>query len=126
MARGHGNRGRALAALVLILFGTAAPVFADKADPLVTGIKTFEQGKYDAAIKLLTTAFDDKTRTRRDHMKYLALIRVIALLHQHQRPVRTLEREGAVIDYIEVTPADIAAANRLRGRLSLARSRGWG
>lgn len=66
MARGHGNRGRALAALVLILFGTAAPVFADKADPLVTGIKTFEQGKYDAAIKLLTTAFDDKTRTRSD------------------------------------------------------------
>jgi hypothetical protein len=59
------------------------------------------------------TFLDDKTRTRRDHRKYLALIRVIALLHQHQRPVRTLEREGGAIDYIEATPADIAVANRL-------------
>jgi DNA primase catalytic core len=60
------------------------------------------------------TFLDDKTRTRRDHRKYLALIRAIALLHQHQRPVRTLEREGqAPIDYIETTAADIAAANRL-------------
>ncbi|MGE3583121.1 MAG: CHC2 zinc finger domain-containing protein [Hyphomonadaceae bacterium] len=60
------------------------------------------------------TFLDDKTRTRRDHRKYLALIRAIALLHQHQRPVRTLEREGqAPIDYIEATAADIAAANRL-------------
>ena len=32
------------------------------------------------------TFLDDKTRTRRDHMKYLTLIRTIALLHQHQRP----------------------------------------
>ncbi|MET1534239.1 hypothetical protein [Burkholderia sola] len=28
---------------------------------------------------------DDKTRTRRDHTKYLTLIRAIALLCQHQR-----------------------------------------
>jgi len=59
------------------------------------------------------TFLDDKTRTRRDHRKYLALIRVIALLHQHQRPIRTLERSGASIEYIEATPADIAAANAL-------------
>ncbi|MFN3465298.1 MAG: CHC2 zinc finger domain-containing protein [Terricaulis sp.] len=59
------------------------------------------------------TFLDDKTRTRRDHRKYLALIRVIALLHQHQRPIRTLERAGATIDYIEATPGDIATANRL-------------
>ncbi|KAK0359816.1 hypothetical protein LTR94_029774, partial [Friedmanniomyces endolithicus] len=32
------------------------------------------------------TFLDDKTRTRRDHRKYLGLIRAIALLHQHQRP----------------------------------------
>ena len=32
------------------------------------------------------TFLDDKTRTRRDHVKYLTLIRAIALLHQHQRP----------------------------------------
>jgi hypothetical protein len=60
------------------------------------------------------TFLDDKTRTRRDHRKYLALIRAIALLHQHQRLIRTLEREGqAPIEYIEATAADIAAANRL-------------
>lgn len=60
------------------------------------------------------TFLDDKTRTRRDHRKYLALIRAIALLHQHQRPIRTLEREGQEpIDYIEATAADIAGANRL-------------
>ena len=59
------------------------------------------------------TFLDDKTRTRRDHRKYLALIRVIALLHQHQRPIRTLEGASGAIDYIEATAADIAAANRL-------------
>ncbi len=29
---------------------------------------------------------DHQTRTRRDHMKYLTLIRSVALLHQYQRP----------------------------------------
>jgi hypothetical protein len=33
------------------------------------------------------------TRTRRDHEKYLTLIDTIALLHQHQRPRRSLEGE---------------------------------
>ena len=32
------------------------------------------------------TFLDDRTRTRRDHEKYLTLIDAIALLHQHQRP----------------------------------------
>jgi DNA primase len=59
------------------------------------------------------TFLDDRTRTRRDHMKYLALIRCIALLHQYQRPVRTVEREGRQLDYIEATLDDIAAANAL-------------
>ena len=59
------------------------------------------------------TFLDDRTRTRRDHMKYLALIRTIALLHQHQRPVRTVEKDGQPVEYIEATLADIAAANRL-------------
>lgn len=64
------------------------------------------------------TFLDDKTRTRRDHRKYLALIRAIALLHQHQRPVRTLEREGQPpLDYIEASAADIAAANALAHRV---------
>jgi DNA primase catalytic core len=59
------------------------------------------------------TFLDDKTRTRRDHMKYLSLIRAIALLHQYQREVRTVQHKGKAVRYIEVTPADIATANRL-------------
>jgi hypothetical protein len=60
------------------------------------------------------TFLDDKTRTRRDHRKYLALIRAIALLHQHQRPIRTLERPGqGPVEYVEATLADIEAAGRL-------------
>jgi hypothetical protein len=59
------------------------------------------------------TFLDDRTRTRRDHMKYLALIRTIAFLHQHQRPVKTAEYEGHPVEYIEATLGDIAAANRL-------------
>jgi len=60
------------------------------------------------------TFLDDKTRTRRDHRKYLGLIRAIALLHQHQRPIRRLERPGAEpLEYIEASLDDIAAANQL-------------
>jgi len=63
------------------------------------------------------TFLDAKTRTRRDHVKYLTLIRAIALLHQHQRPVQTVEHSGRTLDYIEVTLADIATANRLAGEV---------
>lgn len=60
------------------------------------------------------TFLSDKTRTRRDHEKYLALIDAIALLHQHQRPVkRELCPGGVVVEYVEVTLADLALANRL-------------
>ena len=55
----------------------------------------------------------DRSRTRRDHMKYLGLIRSIAFLHQHQRPRRSVVIAGQETAYIEVTLADIAAANRL-------------
>lgn len=56
---------------------------------------------------------DMRTRTRRDHQKYLTLIDAIALLHQHQREIKSVTHRGAVIEYIEVTEADIALANRL-------------
>jgi DNA primase len=56
---------------------------------------------------------DHVTRTRRDHMKYLTLIRAVALLHQYQRPVKTAEHRGKPIEYIEATREDIAIANRL-------------
>ena len=56
---------------------------------------------------------DGQTRTRRDHMKYLTLIRSVALLHQWQRPRKTVEHRGRTVEYIEVALADIAMANRL-------------
>lgn len=59
------------------------------------------------------TFIDDRTRTRRDHMKYLTLIRSIALLHQYQREHKTVEHEGQKLTYIEVTVEDIETANRL-------------
>ena len=63
------------------------------------------------------TFLDDRTRTRRDHMKYLTLIRTIALLHQHQREIKTVEHRGKVVPYIEATLDDIALANRLAHRV---------
>ena len=51
-----------------------------------------------------------RTRNRRDHEKYLTLIDAIALLHQHQREIKTLPGEQR---YIEVTLDDIALANEL-------------
>lgn len=59
------------------------------------------------------TFIDGQTRTRRDHEKYLTLIDVVALLHQHQREQKTARRGETAITYIEVTPDDIAIANRL-------------
>jgi DNA primase len=56
---------------------------------------------------------DNATRTRRDHEKYLTLIDAIALLHQHQRPVKTMQHAGQNVDYIEVKREDIAHANTL-------------
>jgi DNA primase catalytic core len=59
------------------------------------------------------TFLDSRTRMRRDHTKYLTLIRAIALLHQHQRPVKTTTHRGHPVAYIEVTLSDIEIANRL-------------
>lgn len=56
---------------------------------------------------------DNKTRSRRDHLKYLTLIRAIALLHQYQRPLQTVVHEGQDVQYIEVTVEDIEIANKL-------------
>jgi DNA primase catalytic core len=57
---------------------------------------------------------DDKTRMRRDHKKYIVLIRAVALLHQYQRQVLTRTSEhGEVREYVEVTAEDISMANKL-------------
>ncbi len=63
------------------------------------------------------TFSDARTRTRRDHLKYLTLIRAIALLHQHQRPRRTASVDGRQVAYIEVTAEDVRLANRLAHRV---------
>ncbi|MCU7937557.1 MAG: toprim domain-containing protein [Candidatus Thiodiazotropha sp. (ex Dulcina madagascariensis)] len=60
------------------------------------------------------TFLNDKTRTRRDHMKYLSLINVIALLHQYQREVKHAKNhKDETLEYIEVALSDIEAANKL-------------
>jgi hypothetical protein len=91
---------------------------------------------------------DARTRMRRDHGKFLALIRTVALLHQHQRTVHTAvdPREATIaannanntadnnnngtaaaaagaklLEYVEVTREDIAMAERLFSS-ALARS----
>ena len=63
----------------------------------------------------------ERTRTRRDHEKYLALIEAVALLHQHQRPLEKISNGRREIEVLRVLPADIALANRLAGEV-LARS----
>lgn len=56
---------------------------------------------------------DTRLRTRRDHVKYLTLIRAVAFLHQYQRPIREVEHRGKRIGYIEVTVEDLKTANAL-------------
>ncbi len=56
---------------------------------------------------------DHQTRSRRDHVKYLTLIESIALLHQYQRPLKTIEHRGSTVRYIEVTREDIELATEL-------------
>ena len=52
-------------------------------------------------------------RARRDHKKYLGLIRTVALLFQHQREKRTIEVAGEAVCYLEARPADAVFVNRL-------------
>ncbi len=56
-------------------------------------------------------------RARRDHKKYLMLIKAIAFLHQKQRTVKEAERGGKTFRYIEVTKDDIRRANELAARV---------
>jgi DNA primase len=56
---------------------------------------------------------DSLTRTRRDHMKFLALIRAITLLYQYQRPLKTVPYGTKTLEYIETTPEDIRLAEDL-------------
>ena len=55
----------------------------------------------------------EKTRMRRDHLKYLGLIEAVTLLHQHQRELRVAVDEGEEVEHLVVSLADIEVANRL-------------
>ena len=59
------------------------------------------------------TFINDKTRTRRDHEKYLTLIDTIALLHQYQRVIKKDVYKGIITEYVTVELSDIEAANQL-------------
>jgi DNA primase len=52
-------------------------------------------------------------RARRDHKKYLMLIKAVTFLHQKQRQIKQAERGGQQFTYIEVTREDIRLANQL-------------
>ena len=52
----------------------------------------------------------ERTRTRRDHEKYLTLIESVTLLHQHQRQ---LEEDPEAGPHIKTTLEDIAIANAI-------------
>jgi hypothetical protein len=56
-------------------------------------------------------------RTRRDHKKYLGLIRAIAFLYQYQRAIKTVDVQGKPVQYIEVTLDDIDKANTLANQV---------
>jgi hypothetical protein len=59
------------------------------------------------------------TRARRDHNKLLTLIEAIALLHQHQREIKTFADDGETLEYIEATEADVKLAQVLADQVGL-------
>jgi DNA primase len=56
---------------------------------------------------------DDRLRLRRDHQKYLGLIRTVAFLRQYQKPIRSCEHRGQTIQYVEVDADDLAITHKL-------------
>ncbi len=56
---------------------------------------------------------DEFLRTRRDHKKYLNLIKVIAFLKQYQKEQKVIDINGKEVSYIEVELEDISFANYL-------------
>jgi DNA primase len=67
------------------------------------------------ALKLSFPA--ESLRARRDHRKYLGLIKAIAFLHQYQREIKTHQEGDETLAYIEVELSDIEKANRLAGEV---------
>ena len=97
---------------------TLSGLLADQERERVIGLHQNAQRLLDALPVVIPMAeqltfADGRTRTRRDHPKYLALISAVALLHQHQRPRRTITHAGREVTYVEATGADVEVANRL-------------
>ena len=61
----------------------------------------------------LLTFTSKSLRARRDNTKYLGLIQAIAYLFQYQRKRHHVDYGGKIVEYINVTLADIGHANRL-------------
>jgi len=59
-------------------------------------------------------------KMRREQKKYLTLLKSMALLHQHQRPVKRASKEEISIEYVEITREDLERVNRIAGK-ALAR-----
>jgi len=55
-------------------------------------------------------------KMRREQKKYLTLLKAMALLHQHQRPVKKASKEGVSIEYVEITKEDVERVNRIAGK----------
>jgi DNA primase len=55
----------------------------------------------------------ESLRARRDHKKYLGLIKAIAFLHQYQREIKAIRHNGDIIQFLEVVLEDIERANHL-------------
>ncbi len=56
-------------------------------------------------------------RLRRDHAKYLTLIKTIALLRQYQKPIKSVKINGQKQEYIEVDQRDIKHTNYLMNEI---------
>ncbi|MFU8849277.1 MAG: DNA primase, partial [Opitutales bacterium] len=63
------------------------------------------------------TFTSERTRTRRDHEKYLTLIDTLALLHQYQRELVRQQVGEREIEMLPVTLDDIEAVNKLAPEL---------
>lgn len=66
--------------------------------------------------KMLTFP-DDRIRLRRDHQKYLGLIRTVAFIRQYQKKIKSCDHRGKTIQYIEVDEQDIRLAHPLAAKV---------
>lgn len=101
------RKGETLAGLLGRRSASAVATLHQNAQRLLRSVKVVNP----YAMRL--TFRDTRLRMRRDHAKYLALIRAVAFLHQFQRETKVARDGGKEIFYIDATLADIETAHRL-------------